>query len=182
MKQQKVNSCFNNRRQLEHPREKVIDAKDVQVQQRAERRESSDVRMDSVMSRAGGEMKEAGERRRDEMTRGKHVFTGKGEVRREAKGRRGDPGWQEDRELVKNRIHVNGIPPDVGETELGDFFSAFGRSSDRIHPLGSFFLPLSLLYNNESSYSHYNDALQGGARGHHSYQQGNRCSSTIFST
>ena len=127
-------------------------------------------------------MKEAGERRRDEMTRGKHVFTGKGEVRREAKGRKGDPGWQEDRELVKNRIHVNGIPPDVGETELGDFFSAFGRSSDRIHPLGSFFLPLSLLYNNESSYSHYNDALQGGARGHHSYQQGNRCSSTIFST
>ena len=127
MKQQKVNNCFNNgRRQQELTiGERVIDAKDVHVQSGAslERRGSGDVRVDDAFTNAGSDdvREAAGERRRVDMARGKPGFMGRGEVRRK------DHGWQDDRELVKDRIHVNGIPPEVGEHELGDFFSAFGR-------------------------------------------------------
>jgi len=126
MKQQKVNSCFNSRRQQEPTRERVIDAKDGQAQSGgSERRGSGDVRVVDAFSRAGGEA--AGERRRVDVTRGKPGFMGRGELRRDVKERRNSPSWQDDRELVKDRIHVNGIPPEVGEHELGGFFSAFGR-------------------------------------------------------
>jgi len=127
MKQQKENSCFNgSRRPQELTREeRVIDAKDVQMQSggAAERRGSGDVRVDDAFTNVGSnDVREAaGERRRVDVMRSKPGFMGRGEVRRK------DHGWQDDRELVKDRIHVNGIPPEVGEHELGDFFSAFGR-------------------------------------------------------
>lgn len=113
----------------------MIDAKDVEVQSGgSERRGSGDVRVVDAFSRAGGGvMREAaGERKRVDVTRGKPWSMGKGEVRRDAKDRRNGSSWQDDRELVKDRIHVNGIPPEVGEHELGDFFSAFGRFAFRL--------------------------------------------------
>jgi len=130
MKQQKVNSCFNGRRQ----QERVFDARDVQAQpgvaeKRGEiqpgGRESGDVRVVDALSRAGGEVREApSESRRADVLRGKPGFMGRGEIRRDSKDTRNE---REEREVVKNKIHVNGIPPEVGEHELGDFFSAFGR-------------------------------------------------------
>ena len=134
MKQQKVNSCFNARRHLE----RVFDASDVQAPPAAEKRGeiqpgggrgSDDVRVVEALSRAGGDSREApGVRRRvADASRGKPGFIGRGEVRGDAKFRRNDQFWQEEREVAKDKIHVNGIPPEVGERELGDFFSAFGR-------------------------------------------------------
>jgi len=128
MKQQKVNSCFNARRQ----QERVFDARDVHVQPGAEKRGenqpggrgSNDVRARSDVTEAPGE------RRRADASRAKPGFMGRGEVRRDAKERRNDPFWQEEREVAKDKIHVNGIPPEVGEQELGQFFSAFGRVTD----------------------------------------------------
>ena len=125
MKQQKVNSCFNARRQ----QERVFDARDVHVQPGAEKRGenqpggrgSNDVRARSDVTEAPGE------RRRADASRAKPGFMGRGEVRRDGKERRNDPFWQEEREVAKDKIHVNGIPPEVGEQELGQFFSAFGR-------------------------------------------------------
>ena len=97
MKQQKVNSCFNSRRQQEPTRERVIGAKDGQAQSGgSERRGSGDVRVVDAFSRAGGEA--AGERRRVDVTRGKPGFMGRGELRRDVKERRwirGRGGGQE---------------------------------------------------------------------------------------
>jgi len=132
MKQQKVNSCFNARRQ----QERVFDARDVHAQPGAEKRGeiqpggrgSNDVRVEEALARAGRDVMEApGERRRADASRVKPGFMGRVEVRRD---QRNDPFWQEDREVAKDKIHVNGIPPEVGEQELGQFFSAFGRVSD----------------------------------------------------
>ena len=130
MKQQKVNSCFNARRQ----QERVFDAGDVQAQPGAEKRGeiqpggrgSNDVRVVDAQGLSGA-MEAPGERRRADASRGKPGFMGRGEVRRDVKDRRNDPFWQEEREVAKDKIHVNGIPPEVGEKELGEFFSAFGR-------------------------------------------------------
>ena len=132
MKQHKVNSCFNGRRQ----QERVFDARDDRAQPGAEKRgeilpggrESSDVRVVDAFSRAGSEVREApGERRRADMPRDKPGFMVRGDIRKDSKDRRNDHIWGEEREVVKDKIHVNGIPPEVGERELGEFFSAFGR-------------------------------------------------------
>jgi len=132
MKQHKVNSCFNGRRQ----QERVFDARDDRAQPGAEKRgeilpggrESSDVRVVDAFSRAGSEVREApGERRRADMSRDKPGFMARGDIRKDSKDRRNDHIWGEEREVVKDKIHVNGIPPEVGEHELGEFFSAFGR-------------------------------------------------------
>jgi len=134
MKQQKVDSCFNARRQ----QERVFDARDVQAQSGAEKRNesqpggrgSNDVRVMDALPKAGDDVREAPGDGRRAAVRGKPGFLGRGEVRRDAKDRRGDPSWQEEREVAKDKIHVNGIPPEVGEHELGEFFSAFGRVRD----------------------------------------------------
>ena len=153
MKQQKVNSCFNARRHLE----RVFDASDVQAPPGAEKRGeiqpgggrgSDDVRVVEALSREAPGVR----RRVADASRGKPGFIGRGEVRGDAKDRRNDSFWQEEREVAKDKIHVNGIPPEVGERELGDFFSAFGRygylflSLDICEETLSTFPPCQLLY------------------------------------
>jgi len=121
MKMQKVNNCFNSKRQ-EHAREKVFDVKDGQVQKSDGRPGVSDhARV------GGGEAREMGRRTKMESKSGN---LDRVNGRRDSRSSKcDDNAWQLEREVVKDRLHVSGIPPEVCEQELGDFFSTFGRVS-----------------------------------------------------
>ena len=116
---QKVNNCFNIKRQ-EHAREKVFDVKDGQVQKSDGRPGVSDhARV------GGGEAREMGGRTKMESKFGN---LDRVNGRRDSRSSKcDDNAWQLEREVVKDRLHVSGIPPEVCEQELGDFFSTFGR-------------------------------------------------------
>ena len=119
MKMQKVNNCFNRKRQ-EHAREKVFDVKDGQVQKSDGRPGVSD-----HAKVGGGEAREMGERTKMESKSGN---LDRVNGRRDSRSSKcDDNAWQLEREVVKDRLHVSGIPPEVCEQELGDFFSTFGR-------------------------------------------------------
>ena len=116
---QKVNNCFNIKRQ-EHAREKVFNVKDGQVQKSDERPGVSDhARV------GGGEAREMGGRTKMESKSGNlDRVNGRRDLR---SSKCNDNAWQLEREVVKDRLHVSGIAPEVCEQELGDFFSTFGR-------------------------------------------------------
>ena len=119
MKMQKVNNCLITKRQ-ELAREKVFDVKDGQVQKSDGRPGVSDhARV------GGGEAREMGGRTKMESKSGN---LDRVNGRRDSRSSKcDDNAWQLEREVVKDRLHVSGIPPEVCEQELGDFFSTFGR-------------------------------------------------------